>query len=102
MSYHSLPCRVIEGMTRGEYELLRAEIAADQLHLCVYCSRSLLPAEGQWDRLQATVDHVVSRADGGTDERDNLVAACYSCNSSKREQPLLVFLARRRWDRIAR
>ena len=28
-----------------------------------------------------TVDHVLARIDGGTDERSNLVAACQSCNS---------------------
>jgi len=29
------------------------------------------------------VDHIVSREDGGTDQRDNLQAACPSCNRRK-------------------
>jgi 5-methylcytosine-specific restriction endonuclease McrA len=39
---------------------------------CHYCG---VPAD--------TVDHVVSLADGGTSEPDNLVPACKDCNSVK-------------------
>jgi 5-methylcytosine-specific restriction endonuclease McrA len=31
--------------------------------------------------MQLTVDHLRPRNSGGTDEPDNLVAACHSCNS---------------------
>lgn len=31
----------------------------------------------------ATVDHVIPRSKGGTDEMSNLVIACHSCNCSK-------------------
>jgi 5-methylcytosine-specific restriction endonuclease McrA len=30
-----------------------------------------------------TVDHVLARVNGGTDDLENLVVACRSCNSSK-------------------
>jgi len=40
--------------------------------LCHYCAG---PA--------TTVDHVIPRAKGGTNDEDNLVAACARCNSSK-------------------
>lgn len=37
------------------------------------------PLKGCW----ATVDHVVSEAEGGMDTLDNLVASCVVCNSRK-------------------
>ena len=33
-----------------------------------------------------TVDHIVPRAAGGTDERSNLQVLCRACNSSKRDR----------------
>ena len=29
---------------------------------------------------QLTVDHIVPQAQGGTDDRDNLLSACHACN----------------------
>lgn len=42
---------------------------------CHYCGDILLPRE---------VEHRVPRGRGGTNDRDNLVAACVSCNSDKK------------------
>ena len=50
--------------------------------LCSYCHKAL---EGS----DATVDHLVSKAAGGTDDDFNLVACCRSCNSKKREHELV-------------
>ncbi len=52
---------------------------------CAYCRRRA-----------DTVDHVVPRADGGTNAQDNLLPACRRCNETKGNLPLVVFLARRR------
>ena len=41
------------------------------------------------------VDHVDALARGGRDAVDNLVGACRSCNSSKCDSPLLLWLATR-------
>ena len=41
-------------------------------YTCAYCQRDA-----------NSVDHVVPRSHGGTDDLDNLVACCSSCNSSK-------------------
>jgi len=43
---------------------------------CQYCSKHLEPKE-------LTVDHVVPRVRGGTTRWDNIVAACYVCNTIK-------------------
>lgn len=66
--------------TADEADRLRLEYAG----LCAYCQN---PA--------ATLDHVVPLEAGGSDNIDNLVPACWSCNSSKKSTPLIVWLARR-------
>ena len=49
---------------------------------CIYC-------EGPG----GTVDHVIPVLYGGTDDEDNLVPACRSCNSSKGTKSFDAFLA---------
>lgn len=41
-----------------------------------------------------TVDHIVALAGGGSDEWDNLTAACVSCNARKWRTPLLLAMLR--------
>lgn len=61
---------------------------------CAYCLRLLYwPLPGELSRARGrrsmkppalfTVDHVVPRRHGGTNQESNLVAACWTCNSSK-------------------
>ena len=52
---------------------------------CVYCGKKLAfsnygvyGTKGAWH-----IDHSVSKANGGTDYRRNLVPACINCNSTK-------------------
>jgi 5-methylcytosine-specific restriction endonuclease McrA len=51
---------------------------------CSYCGQP-----------SSVVDHIDPLSQGGANEWDNLTAACLSCNSSKRDKPLLVWLAGR-------
>ena len=44
---------------------------------CVYCLRD-------WSESGLTVDHIIPRSAGGTNECTNLVSACMSCNAAKR------------------
>jgi len=60
------------GGTR-QWRRIRAAILLRDNYRCRYCSG---PAN--------SVDHVVSRHDGGTDHPDNLVAACMPCNLDRR------------------
>ena len=55
-----------------------------QADLCAYCGG---PA--------GHIDHIQALAAGGSNERDNLTAACQRCNSAKNARPLLYFLATR-------
>lgn len=55
---------------------LRFEILRRDGHACRYCGEKA-------PKVKITVDHVVPKALGGTDEPTNLVAACGPCNSGK-------------------
>jgi 5-methylcytosine-specific restriction endonuclease McrA len=57
----------------------------DILHAdpCAYCGEEA-----------GHIDHIVPIARGGTNDWDNLTAACGRCNSSKWAKPLLAFMAR--------
>ncbi len=49
---------------------------------CYYC--------GNYRNL--AVDHLIPRIKGGPDEPDNLILACRSCNSSKRDRDMLAWM----------
>ena len=53
-------------------------------HRCAYCLRKGLPLEQ---------DHVIAVARGGAHTQENVVPACKSCNSKKKDQPVLVMAA---------
>ena len=57
---------------------------------CVYCHRSLSLWGNTFNNL--TLDHLVPRACGGQDHRDNYVAACPRCNRVKGNRELWEFL----------
>lgn len=60
---------------RLRYEILRRDGNA-----CRYCG-------GVAPDVQLTIDHVIPAALGGTDDPENLVAACRDCNSGKSATP---------------
>ena len=51
---------------------------------CAYCRRDLRNAPSR----EVTLDHLVTRAAGGSNLTDNLVTACLACNSSRSDTPL--------------
>lgn len=55
-------------------------------HACVYCGATEESERAAGQSL--TSDHVVPHIDGGRDEASNLVTACLSCNSRRRNTPL--------------
>jgi 5-methylcytosine-specific restriction endonuclease McrA len=48
---------------------------------CCYCGKYV-------PKRQRSLDHVISRYDGGSDTPDNLVLTCISCNSTKGKKTL--------------
>ena len=63
---------------------------------CYYCGKGNLKEEidessgkRELSRL-ATIDHVKPRSKGGTDDEDNLVVACFTCNQKKADSIIVV------------
>lgn len=59
-------------------EALRQQVYAEAGHCCEYCrtSRRLIG-------MPLVIDHIIPQSAGGSDERQNLAAACYRCNEFK-------------------
>lgn len=58
---------------------LRFRILREAGFKCRYCGRQ------QGDGIALEVDHVMPKSRGGSNHRDNLVAACFDCNRGKRD-----------------
>lgn len=58
-------------------------------YICHYCGKKA-----------NTTDHIVPVAKGGTDNEDNLVAACSVCNSKKHTTDYNDFMRRVRWSHV--
>jgi 5-methylcytosine-specific restriction endonuclease McrA len=63
---------------------------------CYYCDKQNLKEDvdensckRELSRL-ATIDHIVPRSKGGTDDEDNLVVACFTCNQRKGDSIVVV------------
>lgn len=69
-------------MTRGE----QRELLQGSLGLCSYCN----------ERGPLALDHIEPLSKGGSNDAGNAAAVCRSCNSSKSNKPLLLWLAHRR------
>ena len=63
---------------------IKSSVRNSQLGICSYCFK-------MFDKL--TVDHIVSRCNGGTHAQDNLTPSCYSCNYRKGTKHLIIFIA---------
>lgn len=62
-----------------------------QKGLCYWCGcKTLLPQSGKAEKTHrtATIDHVIPRAKGGSNQPDNCVMACDACNSMRNELDL--------------
>ena len=65
--------------------LARDRIVARDGMTCFWCQRwTFEPSEAPGDpKRRRTLDHFVPSSLGGADEDDNLVIACYDCNSER-------------------
>ena len=60
---------------------LRWKVLNRDLFTCQYCGQTA-------PNVVLQVDHIVARANGGTDELNNLKTACVACNIGKNLKPL--------------
>lgn len=62
--------------------------------VCFYCERKIERMTGNvFPPLLQTVDHIIPRIKGGTNEKKNLVPACHVCNLEKGGMLLPEFIA---------
>jgi len=64
----------------------RLQIYERDDYKCRYCGKQLT-------RFTATLDHIVPVVDGGENAYENVITACFSCNSRKNRRPVGDFLA---------
>jgi hypothetical protein len=50
-------------------------------HRCEYCH-----ADERWQFVRFTIDHVVPRSEGGSDDAENLALACRNCNERRSDR----------------
>jgi len=63
----------------------RRRIYARDLGQCVYCGAF------EWSAV-LTLDHIVPRSCGGTNDSSNLVTACMACNRHRGDKPIAIYL----------
>ncbi len=74
----------------------RDELVYQQRGLCAYCDRPF-GSDGGFRR--PTLDHVVPLALGGSNTKDNKVAACAECNTQKGHMSAEAFKAKLKSNR---
>lgn len=63
---------------------------------CAYCGRDLHNAAPS----VVTLDHLLPRIAGGSNEATNLITACRTCNSSRQDKPWVSYATGGAVDRI--
>ncbi|EGZ6858246.1 HNH endonuclease [Cronobacter dublinensis] len=61
----------------SKWDALRANVLARDKYLCQNCLRNKRP------EVARTVDHIVAKAHGGTDDPSNLESLCWPCHRGK-------------------
>lgn len=90
---------------------LRDNAAKDQNFRCYWCRCAIFPAVGRKAQPNAiTGDHLIPLKDGGKTIKENVVAACLRCNTSRNtgegnaeelyifEVDVFIYYLFRRWD----
>ena len=98
-------------MSRRRKKAARLWLARQFAHqegLCFYCDCKMWLSDLGDDKLspeqiplrptRATREHLVRQCEGGGDEPDNLVAACYRCNTNRGDTPWEKYLDQKEAD----
>ncbi len=65
---------------------------------CLHCLKDLAGA----DPMDVTLDHIIPRADGGSNLEHNVFTSCRSCNCARQDKPLSRFASREASKHIRR
>lgn len=71
------------------YRKKRKLILKRDNHICLYCGQQA-----------TTVDHIIPISKGGTDDDDNLVSACTTCNYGKKNKDYQSFVEKKYADKL--
>lgn len=80
---------------------LLLKLSESQNHRCCYCGINtwhpslhdgITRSKRNAARTRATLEHVVTRSNGGKDNPGNLVMACHECNNTRNETDLETFI----------
>ena len=84
-------------MTKTDKQILRKEVLKRDNYVCYICNTQL-------SLKNSTIDHVLSRAKGGSDSADNLACCCKECNSDKGDMDIEDYLVFRKikqsWQKV--
>jgi 5-methylcytosine-specific restriction endonuclease McrA len=75
----SLTARLAHKQSKWVY--LRTRLAEAQNWKCCFCGCYMHEVHGK--RNSVTVEHVIPKSKGGTNEWENLAASCYACNNNR-------------------
>jgi len=78
---------------RSKWVYLRTRLAEAQNWKCCFCGCSM--TELRCKTNSCTVEHVTPKEFGGTDDPENLVASCYTCNHNRGTKDAYTFKSRR-------
>jgi 5-methylcytosine-specific restriction endonuclease McrA len=81
--WHARRMGVVSNFTHKDW----IELVGDYGSRCVYCNKKLENPEQ---------DHIVPLSQGGEHAKENVVPSCRSCNASKNNKTLVVWMARQR------
>lgn len=84
--------RLTQAKRRGLTKITCDGTVTDAVLKAIYATESCAYCRKQTPENQRTADHVIAIASGGHHSADNLVMACRSCNSSKSDLDVTVFL----------
>jgi 5-methylcytosine-specific restriction endonuclease McrA len=70
---------------------LRTVVSEAQNHKCCWCGRDTITKPNKSN--SATLEHIIPRANGGTDDLDNLAMSCNKCNGKRGILPPEEFMA---------
>ncbi len=71
----------------------RHDLFRHQKGLCHYCKKMMVKEPNK--ALSVTIEHLIPRSFGGTNDRYNLVGACMRCNNLRGNMSYAEFVARR-------
>lgn len=82
-------------MNSNTAKRIRTKLFHKQHGLCIFCKCSMkAPKSGQRKQEDnyATLEHIVPRSEGGTNDESNFAVSCFACNSVRRSMPFEEFV----------